>query len=177
MELRLIRVDRSQEPVLRALLGYYCHDMAEWFGFECNEDGTYAYPVEHAWDPGRGVHIAYLDRIPVGFALVGPADEYVDRDGVMDLREFFVVRRHRRAGMGRRLAAMVWDAYPGPWLVRVFGGNVPAVPFWRGAVGAYTGGAYREEARRDGDRDWCYFSFTSAPRRGAAPGGLKEQRR
>lgn len=164
MNLRLSSVDRSQEPVLRTLFGYYYHDMAEWFGFETNEDGTYSYPVEQAWDPGLGVHIAYLDRIPVGFALVGPADEYVERDGVMDLREFFVVRRHRRAGMGRRMATMLWGAYPGPWLVRVFAGNVPAVPFWRGVVGAYTGGAYREERHHVEDRDWLYFSFTSVPR-------------
>ena len=159
MNLKMFRVDQSQESVLRTLLGYYCHDMAECFQINSNEDGTYSYPVDELWKAGSDVHIAYLDRIPIGFALVGSADDYVELQGAKDLREFFVMRRHRRTGVGSLLATMVWDEYPAPWLIRVFKGNAPALIFWWEVIDVYTEGQFQQEARSVGDREWSYFTF------------------
>ncbi|NJN50905.1 MAG: hypothetical protein HC809_03095 [Gammaproteobacteria bacterium] len=70
-----------------------------------------------------------------------------------------MVRRHRRSGVGQAFAAHVWDLYRSPWVVRVFQGNLPAVPFWRGAVARYTDGSSREEVREVNGRKWSYFLF------------------
>jgi hypothetical protein len=53
----------------------------------------------------------------------------------------------------------VWDQYPGPWLVRVYRGNVPAVPFWRRVVADYTGDQFRESVQTVDGREWSYFWF------------------
>ena len=155
-------VDRSYDPILRNLLEHYCHDMAEWFLFDANEDGNYAYSTDKLWDADVHVYLAYAGRIPIGFALVGSAEIYTDEPRGKDLDEFFVVRRHRRSGLGRALATHAWDAYRGPWLVRVYQGNLPALPFWRRAIGAYTGGQFREEVQSVNDRIWSYITFDSA---------------
>jgi predicted acetyltransferase len=152
-------VDESSVGVLANLLGYYLHDMAEWFRFDANADGSYRYPTAGLWDGDRRVYLAYVDDIPVGFALVDAGDAYVKRPGSKDLHEFFVVRRHRGTGLGRQLAERVWSDHPGPWVVRVFHGNLPALPFWRSVIGTYTDGRYQEEPRRVGDRNWSYFVF------------------
>lgn len=157
------RVDRSQEKVVHNLLEHYCYDMAEWFLLDANEEGNYAYPPEKVWNDDVHVYVAYLGRIPVGFALVGSATGYVGDANAKDLDEFFVVRRHRRSGIGQVLAERVWRLYPGPWLVRVFQGNVPALPFWRRTISAYTGGEFREEVRQVSDRAWSYFTFDRNP--------------
>jgi predicted acetyltransferase len=160
MEIRL--VDRSEAQVVDNLLELYCHDMAEWFLLEAREDGRYGYPPERVWNDETDVHLAYLGRIPVGFALVGPGERSGGAPGAKDLKEFFVVRRHRGSGLGERLARHVWNRYPGPWLVRVYRGNRPALPFWRAIVARYTDGAFDEEAREDSGREWSFFTFDSA---------------
>jgi predicted acetyltransferase len=156
------QADRSHETIVQNLLEHYCHDMAEWFLLDAHEDGNYRYPPDRVWNDETDVHLAYLGGIPIGFALVGSAAPYAADTGAKDLKEFFVVRRHRRSGIGRLLAERVWDRYPGNWLVRVYQGNRPALPFWRSAIGAYTGGAFAEEVRVVTDRSWSYFTFDGA---------------
>ncbi|MEZ5558616.1 MAG: hypothetical protein R3E86_08765 [Pseudomonadales bacterium] len=156
------QVDESQDPVLRNLLNLYMHDMAEWFLFDSEEDGRYTYATEPLWESGVGVHIAYNGRIPVGFGLVASAAEYSDVPGARDLEEFFVVRRYRREGVGRAFANHLWDLYRGPWVVRVYQRNLPALPFWRATVSAYTDGRFVERILSVRDRPWSYFSFDSA---------------
>ncbi len=158
-DLDIRRVDRSSDPVLRNLLELYCHDMGEWFLNDTDADGRYDYPMQRHWDAGVQVHLAYAGKIPIGFALVGSAAEFTGNERARDLDEFFVVRRHRRSGVGRAFARRVWDAYPGLWLVRVFQGNLPALPFWRGTITDYTGGEFAEEIRTVGERRWSYFTF------------------
>jgi predicted acetyltransferase len=153
------QVDRSCEAIVRNLLEHYCHDMAEWFLLDAHEDGSYRYLPDQVWSDGVDVHLAYLSGIPIGFALVGSAAPYAADAGAKDLKEFFVVRRHRRSGIGRMLAERVWNLYPGKWLVRVYHGNRPALPFWRAAIGAYTGDAFAEEVRTVEGRSWSHFTF------------------
>lgn len=153
------RVDRSQASVLANLFQFYVHDMAEWFGIDANEEGRYGDGTHRFWEPEFEVHFAYAGAVPIGFALLGPGAPFVAHPNVTDMDEFFVVRRHRRHGVGRALAQYAWEAKPGRWLVRVFRGNLPALPFWRGAIADYTGGAFDEELREVNGRQWSWFTF------------------
>ena len=162
IDIKMLRVDRSHDPVLRNLLALYLHDMAEWFEFESEEDGSYTYATEKLWRDDHAVYFAYAGSIPIGFGLVQPAESYIEAPHAKDLEEFFIVRRHRRSGVGRALAAHIWDANPGDWLVRVYQDNLPALPFWRGAIAAYTGGDFHEEVCVVGDRHWSYFNFNTS---------------
>jgi hypothetical protein len=54
--------------------------------------------------------------------------------------------------------------YRGRWLVRVFQGNLPALPFWRGAIAEYSDHAFREDVRIIRDRPWSYFTFDNSAR-------------
>lgn len=163
-ELVIRQVDRSLEDVVDNLLELYCHDMAEWFLFDANDKGLYTYAPDKVWNDHVDVHLASIGGIPIGFALVGSAEPFLGDRSAKDLDEFFVVRRHRRHGIGHRLATHVWDQYPGQWLVRVFQGNRPALPFWRTTVAAYTSGKGHEEVRQVNDRTWTYFTFDSRSR-------------
>jgi predicted acetyltransferase len=159
--LRMERVDRAADAVLRNLFEHYMHDMAEWFEFDTNEDGAYAYPTNKVWEQGCAVFLAYSARTPIGFALVDTAGTQIPGSAARDLKEFFVIRRHRRDGIGRTFARYVWDQYPGPWLVRVYRRNVPAMPFWRGVIAEYTHGQFHEAPHTKDGRDWSYFTFAS----------------
>ena len=71
-------------------------------------------------------------------------------EGTRDISEFFIVRRHRRRGVGTEVARLVFDRYPGKWEVTQLTRNVDAQAFWRRVIGAYTGGRYEERPRPDG---------------------------
>ena len=159
---RIEAVDSSASAILRNLFEHYLHDMAEWFLFDSSADGAYHYPAETIWEHGHQAYLLFAGEIPAGFALVGNADAYLERTGVHDMHEFFVVRRHRRGGVGRALATDVWDAHPGEWLVRVLQANQPAIPFWRSAISSYTGGAFAEDVPTIDGRPWSHFTFSAA---------------
>lgn len=159
-DFRVSSVDDSAAATLGNLFEHYLHDMAEWFGFDTEENGAYAYPADRCWDDGGAVYFAFAGKVPIGFALVTTAESPVETS-TLDLKEFFVVRRHRRNGVGRAFAMDVWDRHPGPWLVRVYRGNLPALPFWRGCVAEYSSGAFREQERDANHKRWSYFTFRS----------------
>lgn len=155
------RVDETSKEVLGNLLELYCHDMSEWLDdVETDEQGTYSkhYKASQYWKNGGSVFIAKNGELPIGFAIVQPAQQFTDAGG-WDLKEFFVLRKYRRSGAGQRLAKFVWDTSSDRWLVRVHSANKPAVPFWRRTVESYSGDQGSEEIRKVNGNDWFYFSF------------------
>lgn len=154
----VVHTDKSSDTVLRNLFEFYLHDLAEWFKFDQLPEGRYTQSTERYWQDGHDVHVLYAAEIPVGFALLGPAEASPD---TKDMNEFFVVRRHRREGIGQEFAEHVWRLHPGPWLVRVYAANEPALPFWRAAVSGFTEDEYVEATRRKDGKLWSYFNFES----------------
>lgn len=157
---RVQKVDQSTDPILRNLFELYLHDMAEWFEFDTSSEGNFSFPTQQeVWDKGVDVHFIYSGEIPIAFGLVGLAEKYDETPARKDVDEFFVVRRYRRSGLGREFANYLWRQYPGPWLVRVYQRNLPAVPFWRSSIAAYTDGSYDEQVTEVNGRPWSYFLF------------------
>jgi len=131
-------------------------------------------PAAGAWPPlWRGFpFLLRIDGRPGGFALVkrlgtGPA--------TFDMGEFFVVRQHRRRGIGRRAATWLFDCLAGSWEVRQMPTNAPAQGFWRRVIADYTGGAFietRETFAAYDAREFVVQRFATArPRPQAASGG------
>jgi predicted acetyltransferase len=152
------KIGPESDLLLRNLFEHYIHDMAEWFEIDTQPDGSYSYDTSVIWEKGYDAYLAKLGDSIAGFALVGSAAEWLGDIGAHDVHEFFVIRRFRRSGFGRRMATLVWNAHPGPWLVRVLESNAPAVLFWRAAISR---GPYTEEGRIVNGRRWLFFRFAS----------------
>jgi len=157
----ITRVGREADSLIENLFGLYLHDMAEWFLFDIGADGRYHHDMARYRADGSSVYLARVGETPAGFALVGPAPGWFGRPLTRDLHEFFVLRRHRRTRLGETMARTVWDSERGRWLVRVFEGNRPAVPFWRTVVGRYTDHTHRETRREHNGRPWACFTFAN----------------
>jgi predicted acetyltransferase len=160
-DLAISRIGPEADALLRNLFEHYCHDMSEWFDFDTGADGSYSHDTASVW---AGEHEAYLATIGgsiAGFALIGSASDWLGDIVARDVHEFFVMRRFRRRGVGRRMATLLWNGHPGEWLVRVFEANAPAVVFWRDAISGYSLGSYREEQRVVDGRPWRFFRFVS----------------
>jgi predicted acetyltransferase len=144
--------------LIRNLFEHYIHDMSEWLNIDTQPDGSYSYDTSHLWRNGCDIYLAKIGDAIAGFAIVGSAVEWTGDSGVHDVREFFILRRYRRRGVGRCLASLLWEAHAGEWLVRVFASNTPAVRFWRGAI-SRGHASYTEERRMVNARPWRFFRF------------------
>jgi predicted acetyltransferase len=138
-ELSLAIADANERATLHNLMQLYVHDFSEhWSGTthgNLQANGRFAdYPLDAYWRDAE--HIPLILRIenhPVGFALLNNAShsgEPVDRN----MAEFFVVRKHRRSGVGLQAALTIFSRYPGVWETAVARRNVAALAFWRKAA-------------------------------------------
>jgi predicted acetyltransferase len=139
-DLQITGARPEEKQVLLNLLQLYTHDFSEfWQGLprgELGPDGRFAdYPLESYWT--QADHVPLILRAGghlAGFALVNAASHSglpADRN----MAEFFVVRKHRRGGLGLAAAREVFARFPGLWEVAVARRNVAALAFWRKAIG------------------------------------------
>jgi predicted acetyltransferase len=133
----------GQRVALENLFQLYVHDFSEqWVGTsrgELGEDGRFPpYPhLDSYWrEEGRVPLLIRADGRLAGFALLNRfARLRPDPDHAV--AEFFVVRKHRRTGVGRAAAHAIFDRYPGLWEAAVARKNVAALAFWRRAISAH----------------------------------------
>lgn len=158
--LRFAVVGKESAEVFDNLVNHYLYDMAEWFGYDSAPDGTYTMDDATPWATDHQVYFAYVGTLPVGFALIRPGERFLGAPG-WDMEEFFIMRRYRRCQVGHTFAHHVWRQHPGRWIVRVFVGNRPALPFWHRCVSAFTAGAYEQQRVYRYERHWDHLLFDS----------------
>lgn len=152
----------ADAALLANLLELYIHDMSEVFPVEPGPDGRFGYPKLALYWSEPEKRLAFLIRAgtkTIGFALVTRGSPATDDPDVLDMAEFFVLRRHRRGGCGRRAAALLFDRLPGRWIVRVSEGNLGALLFWESIIFAYTRGQLTRSARDGSPHAWRDLSF------------------
>lgn len=136
---RVATLDDRQ--LLDRLLDLYLHDFSEFDGRELAADGSYHYRwLDAYWsDKDRVAYLVHVDDHPAGFALVRLTDP-------IEMAEFFVLRKYRRAGIGSLVARQVIGAHPGRWRIEQVERNTAATAFWRRAIPT----AFEEHTRDDG---------------------------
>lgn len=146
----LERAGPERARALANLFQLYVHDFSEhWAGEtrgEVGEDGRFEpYPLEPFFrSPDREALLIRADGRLVGFALVD-AETHSGSPADFNMAEFFVVRKHRRAGVGRSAALAVIGNRPGLWEIAVTRKNVSAQAFWRGVAREAAGEGEVEE--------------------------------
>lgn len=132
----------DQRPAIEGMMQLYIHDFSEqWFDQargELGEDGQFEpYPLDPYWsEPGHWPYLIRKDGHLAGFALVNNRP-HLKRPTDAHMGEFFVLRKHRRGGTGTKAAQALFALHSGAWEVAVAKRNVPALPFWRGAIESY----------------------------------------
>jgi len=101
----------------------------------------------------------------VGFALVtrpriAAAGE---TSANFNMSEFFVRKAHRRVGVGRDAATLIFDRFAGEWEIVQYQRNPGAIAFWRKVLTVYCRGHFSERSRH-GEVRQRFTSGPSAPR-------------
>ena len=150
--------------LLSNLLELYSHDLSDTFGLELGHEGRFGYQnLPLYWsEPERRFPFLIRSGIRVvGFAFATrglPAS--LDMEA-FDVAEFFVLRRYRRSGVGRRAAFLLWNRFASGWIVRVPEANAIAHRFWARIIAEYSNGVFTETKRPGAPNTWRVFSFDS----------------
>jgi predicted acetyltransferase len=85
----------------------------------------------------------------VGFALVTRPRFPAAGEKAADYRmsEFFIRMRHRRSGIGRDAATLIFDRFAGDWEIVEYMRHPGSVAFWRHVVARYSAGRFTERSR------------------------------
>jgi predicted acetyltransferase len=155
----------DQEPVLANLLELYAHDFSEFYPIELAEDGRFSYrDLALYWsEPDRYPFLVRVDGKLAGLVLVKKGPEISLHENTWDMAEFFVVRAHRRHGIGTHIAHSIWRRFPGVWEIRVMETNYPGQQFWKQAIFKFTGEAISPVHLQMKGMKWQVFTFESSP--------------
>jgi predicted acetyltransferase len=158
MDFELVTASRADEPALQNLMQLYIHDFSErWAGEargELGDDGRFGdYPLDGYWrDAGWRPYLIRTATALAGFALVNDAP-HSELATDHSMAEFFVVRKHRRRGLGALAAQRLFGALRGVWEVAVARKNTGALAFWRRTIGDFAGASEISEHDLTGP-DW-----------------------
>jgi predicted acetyltransferase len=156
LAIELARPD--ERTALQNLIQLYTYDFTElWQGQprgELGPDGRFPdYPLDAYWAaPDHVPLMLRLDGALAGFALINAA-AHSGLPADRNMAEFFVVRKHRRGGVGLTVAREIFARYPGQWEAAVARRNLAALAFWRKAIGGFAGARDLEE-RDSATADW-----------------------
>ena len=144
MSIELISATEADREIVRNLSAYYIYDFTEYTGWSCPKNGLFAGCDELFDDWSVGKNHPFVIKVNgelAGFAGVA----YDDDSGEHFIQEFFIMRKFRRKGVGKSIALMLFDRFPGKWKVQQLTANTPAVGFWRAIIDEYTNSVFTHE--------------------------------
>lgn len=136
----------EDKPVLANLLELYHYDFTEFTQEDIAPDGRFGYSkLDEYWqDPLRFPFLIWVDGNLAGFTLVKRGSAITGDPEIMDVAEFFVMRKYRRKGVGDEAARRIFERFRGRWEVREMANNTAAQAFWRTTIERYVGRAVEE---------------------------------
>jgi predicted acetyltransferase len=147
VNIELIEAQLVEKAVLRQLMELYLYDFSDIDRADVNEQGLFEYKrLDSYWrEAGRHPFLFRVDGHWAGFALVCRFTCFPDNDlPTQAIAEFFVMRKYRRRGLGRRMAQELFAHFPGRWEVAEMQQDLSAQAFWRRVIGDFTGRRFEE---------------------------------
>lgn len=154
MEIKLEKASIEQKSILRNLMELYNYDFTEFDYEDVNEYGLYGYKyLDHYWtEENRYPFLIKVDNKWAGFALIRNQGLNALNNDIYSVAEFFVMKKYRKMGVGKKAARTTFDTFKGEWKVGQLEKNIPAQRFWRNVISEYTNDNFEEvrESNWDG---------------------------
>ncbi|WP_342551277.1 GNAT family N-acetyltransferase [Paenibacillus sp. FSL R7-0652] len=155
---RLISVqDSAQREILSNLAALYLHDLSAYTReLEPNDQGLFEYEGLHLYEEDERLHaflIMHDSRI-AGFVLLNEPP-YTSEDVNYCVNELFILNPFRNKGIGQAAVRLVFEQFPGKYLVFQLAENQRAISFWRKVYEKYS--IHHTEVEELYDGDLCVF--------------------
>ena len=153
----------QDKAVLRQMLELYQYDLSEVWPQDLNEHGEFGFVGVERYlrNPRLRAYFFLADGHYAGFGLVDPDVSLPENEFWMG--QFFVMKKYRRLGVGRKAAHFIFDQFRGKWEVGQMPLNQPARAFWLRTISDYTNGNFVEHELHDERWDGYLQCFDSTP--------------
>lgn len=162
MDVSLQKISIGARPILENLFRYYVYDLSECAGQSPDGDGRYSFNAEalnlYWMDAGHVPYFIIAGGEIVGFALIR---KYPNAPEVLDIEQFFVLRKFKRQGIGKKALAQILLSHPGKWQIRVLKENIKGLKFWLTAVNSLVGNTYQQTLDIDVGLEMHFIRFTT----------------
>ncbi|MUK87812.1 GNAT family N-acetyltransferase [Ornithinibacillus sp. L9] len=145
MDVSLSIAPYEDKSTLSHLIQLYRYDSSEFDGHVLNQHGLYNYKyLDHQWtEDYRRPFIVRVDGEIAGFALmiVDVPREFVTystAEKTHVISDFFIMRKFRHRGVGRKVAYSLFDQFQGTWEIKQTENNKPAYEFWKKIILDYS---------------------------------------
>ncbi|MDT3428966.1 putative acetyltransferase [Paenibacillus forsythiae] len=149
MEVEIQKADLGDKKTLENLVQFYMYDFTEFTGVNLDDDGRFgAMPDFDAYWTSGELYQPFLIKAnnkTAGFVFVKNYDSKTARRHVLE--HFFVLKKYRSQGVGRRAASCIFRRSPGEWGLSQLENNLPAQQFWIKVITELTSGSFRDEYR------------------------------
>ncbi len=154
VSIRDVRHSPKDRQWIESVYGEYVESLADLntglFAAITAEDARHA-EIFANWFSNDQAHplVILQGAEPVGFALVTrvrttPAGTQGVR---FRMSEFFIRHPHRRAGVGRHAATLIFDRFTGEWEILEYQRHPGSVAFWRRVLAHYCSGNFTERTQ------------------------------
>ncbi len=162
MNIELVPVQESEKSVLRQMIELYEYDLSVYTHEDLNQHGFYGYSYfDYYWnEKNRYAYFVKCDSILCGFVLVNDYCYALKGEASKSISEFFIMKKFRRFGIGKKIANEIFDLFPGKWEVNQIPGNEISYKFWETVISEYTDGDYEKSIvnTEDGEKQAIVFT-------------------
>lgn len=134
--------DIKSKNIIANLFHYYIYDMSEYTGWNPDSTGSYAVNFSEIGFDGYWLcddHFPFLIQCDDEYAGFVMLRKYPEDSTVMDIGQFFVLKKYKGKGIGRIAFKLAVSAFPGKWQTRVLVHNTGALVFWKNVIGELVG--------------------------------------
>ncbi len=147
MSIALTAISITSRAILEAMLIEYFQeiDPTKIQQSTTGERLDYPYLDQYWTDKNRFAFFIVYDTEIVGFSLLN--DHVICKDFLAEraVAEFYIKKKYRQRGIGRRAALQLFQQFPGKWEVKQATDNPNATQFWRNTIQSLTHNNYIEK--------------------------------
>jgi len=160
----LIPVKKEQKLELKSLLISYFEEVDKSKILLVKNSKTLEYPyLDLYWeDSTRHPFFISQDSQIVGFVLINSITSFQEFNADYSIAEFYILPEFRRNGIGKKIAMMIFEQYPGKWEVKQQINNKKAIEFWRNTIASYTKQRFKEVLIEDNGSAEIFQLFHSS---------------
>jgi predicted acetyltransferase len=171
MKIDVIPVGIDQRQVVRNLFQFYLYDSSDWESEDIGTDGLFYVHdpyFNQYWDTeGWSASLVKVDDAMAGFLLIERSD--IPGIDAPEFADFFVLKRFRRQGVGRRVVESVIADSASAWVVNVFEEDENSNAFWHSLFRSSLFRSVRELKDPHGRQVRAYLINEQPPESGPPP--------
>ena len=146
MKVEVVPAGIDQRQLVRNLYQFYAYDSSDWEAEDIGSDGLFyiddPYFNKYWETEGWSANLLKVNDAIAGFLLIEQCD--IPNVEAPEFADFFVFKKFRRQGVGRKVVESVIANSPSAWVVNVFEEDKNANEFWQSLFRASLFRSFRE---------------------------------